>query len=531
MDRKAGFWWSPDSKRIAFTEVDTSKIPPFRIMHQGKQCVGSEAEEIHAYPFAGASNVTVSLGIVSVHSGDTTWMDLACGQNPDEEYLARVRWAHGKDHALLAQVLDRAHSRLKLLRFDPSTGKREVVLVEQHDTWVNLHDCFTPLGKERENFSGGFIWASEKTGFRHLYLHDRKGACLGPLTQGDWMVEQIAGVNETAGIIFFTGTLDGPLESHLYWVSLFPDWAFPLPAPSRLTQGKGRHVVILDHQLQRFVDVHDSVNSSPRVTLCSLQDGGVIAPLYEQSNVGQRFPPPEIVQVPIGSAILYGALYRPDAKLFGPPPYKTVVSVYGGPYVQTVCDSWINTVDMRAQFLRSQGFLVWKVRLIFYNFPGSVGSPNMIFTADGQQRHCEARNRVRGAGEAQAGGGGRGRSASRGGVAGERGPGPARGNWNIRMELRGVRGGHGNIQVPRNFQLRSLRGSGDGMGRIRLVLYGEVYGVASGEGEGIRSQLGDELRRQSQRKADAGPWDDRRKRAFSAHSQAGQRSNRGGEVL
>lgn len=364
MDRKTGFWWSPDSKWIAFTEVDSSEVPLFRIMHQGKPGVGSDAEEDHAYPFAGTSNVTVRLGVVPVLGGEVTWMDLTCGKHFDEEYLARVNWA--PENALLAQVLNRHHSQLKLLRFDARTGQREVILVEENETWVGLHDCFTPLDKGNDAFAGGFIWASDKTGFRHIYLHDRHGACLGPLTQGDWMVEQIAGVNENAGIVYFTGTVDGPLESHLYCVSLFPDWTLPLPTPRRLTHGKGRHTVILDHQLQRFVDVHDSVNSPPRVTLCLLHDGSVIIPLYEQSLGGpqfqSRFLPPEMVQVPASDGtVLYGALYRPDAERFGPPPYKTLISVYGGPCVQTVCDSWINTVDMRAQFLRNKGFLIWKV--------------------------------------------------------------------------------------------------------------------------------------------------------------------------
>ena len=95
MDRRNGYWWSPDSKCIAFTEVDSSEIPLYRIMHQGKSTIGSEAQEEHAYPFAGASNVKVRLGVVPVIGGPVTWMDLCCGENEDNEYLARVNWMHG----------------------------------------------------------------------------------------------------------------------------------------------------------------------------------------------------------------------------------------------------------------------------------------------------------------------------------------------------------------------------------------------------------------------------------------------------
>ncbi|KAH6770952.1 prolyl oligopeptidase family protein [Perilla frutescens var. hirtella] len=368
MDRKSGYWWSLDSKFIAFTEVDSSEMPLFRIMHLGKNTVGSDSQEDHAYPFAGSVNVKVRLGVISAAGGPVSWMDLLCGkedQAGNEEYLGRVSWMH--DNVLTAQVLNRKHTRLKILKFDIKTGQRKVILDEEHETWINLHDCFTPLDRVPSRSSGGFIWASEKTGFRHLYLHDIDGVCLGQITQGDWMVEQVSGVDEASGVVYFTGTLDGPLESHLYRTNLFPDSGNPLKVPVKLTQGNGKHMVVLDHQLQRFVDIHDSLGSPPKITVNSLVDGSLITSLYEQPVYVPRFKElqlefPEIIQVDSkDGATLYGALYKPDAARFGPPPYKTMIEVYGGPGVQLVCDSWINTVDMRAQYLRSKGILVWKM--------------------------------------------------------------------------------------------------------------------------------------------------------------------------
>ncbi|KAK9147260.1 hypothetical protein Scep_006017 [Stephania cephalantha] len=364
MDRKSGYWWSPDSKYIAFTRVDSSQVPPFRIMHHGKSSVGSDAWEDHAYPFAGALNVKVRLGVVSSSGGPVVWMDLFCGDESDgdEEYLARVNWM--PRNALSAQVLNRSHTRLKLLKFDIKTGRRNILLLEENEVWINLHECFTPLDKA---IPGGFVWSSEKTGYRHLYLHDMYGACLGPITEGEWIVEQIAGVNETAKLVYFTGTMDGDLGSNLYCTRLIPDKTQKLKAPKRLTHGKGKHAVVLDHQMQKFVDVHDSLDSPPRVYLCSLQDGSLLNPVYEPPPIIPRFErlqlmPPEIIQVSAkDGSVLYGVLYKPDAKRFGPPPYKTCISVYGGPGIQIVSDSWANSVDMRAQYLRSKGILVLKL--------------------------------------------------------------------------------------------------------------------------------------------------------------------------
>lgn len=369
MDRKSGYWWSLDSRFIAFTRVDATEVPLFRIMHQGKSSVGPEAQEDHPYPFAGASNVKVRLGVVPSAGGPTTWMNLECGgsnqMDGENEYLARVNWMYG--NGLIAQVVNRAQSKIKLIKFNIRTGQGKAILVEEQDTWINLHDCFAPLGRGLAKFSGGFIWASEKTGFRHLYLHDANGACLGAITEGDWMVEQVAGVNEAVGLIFFTGTLDGPLEHHLYSTQLVPDRTAPLPPPKRLTRGTGKHIVVLDHHLRTFVDIHDSLTSPPRVSVCSLNDGSIIRNLYEPPSTIPGLPrlqldPPEVVKIQANDGtILYGALYEPDKMKYGPPPYRTMVSVYGGPTVQSVFNSWINTVDMRAQYLRSKGILVWKV--------------------------------------------------------------------------------------------------------------------------------------------------------------------------
>ncbi|XP_058749634.1 uncharacterized protein LOC131622606 [Vicia villosa] len=369
MDRKTGYWWSLDSKYIAFTEVDYSEIPLFRIMHQGKSSAGPDAQEDHPYPFAGASNVKVRLGVVSVTGGSTTWMDLDCGGvkelDNEDEYLARVNWMHG--NILTAQIINRHQTKIKMVKFDIRTGQGRDILVEENKTWINIHDCFTPLDKGVTKFSGGFIWASEKSGFRHLYLHDANGTCLGPITEGEWMVEQIAGVNEATGLIYFTGTLDSPLESNLYCTKLFVDGTQPLQAPTRLTHGKGKHIVVLDHHMQTFVDIHDSLSCPPRVLLCSLEDGSIIMPLYEQPMPVPKFKklqlePPEIVEIETADGtILYGALYKPDVSRFGPPPYKTMINVYGGPSVQLVSNSWQNTVDLRAQYLRNKGILVWKL--------------------------------------------------------------------------------------------------------------------------------------------------------------------------
>jgi dipeptidyl aminopeptidase/acylaminoacyl peptidase len=198
MGRHEGFWWSPDGTRIAFTEVDERRIPVYRIMHQGKDALGAETpgggppHEDHRYPFAGQENAIVRLAVVEVATGELTWMNISVGgPGATYEYLARVKWLPSGQLVAVAQ--DRRQRQLDLIRFDTLTGVGSPFLHEAVRDWVNLHDIFHPLPAEHSHAPGGFVWASERTGFRHLFLHDKNGRPMRQLTDGEWLVDTLAG--------------------------------------------------------------------------------------------------------------------------------------------------------------------------------------------------------------------------------------------------------------------------------------------------------------------------------------------------
>jgi dipeptidyl-peptidase 4 len=350
MGRSHGFWWSPDGQWLAFTEVDETRIPAYRITHQGKDAVGQGAQEDHRYPFAGQPNARVRLGVVSVAGGETRWLDL----DNDDGYLARVDWC--PDGTLAVQWENRAQTELQLLRVDPRTGERTLLLCETSDVWINLHDLFRPLKVGKGELAGGFLWASERTGFRHLSVYTSQGRLVRQLTAGDWQVDGLAGVDEERGQLYFTGTLDTPLERHLYAVPLAGG------APRRLTASPGMHTVTLDHAGERFVDTHHALGTPPTVTLRSLTDGAALRVIFDRPDARAArlaFTPPELITVEAtDGAILHGAVYRPPAR-YGPGPHPAIVSVYGGPHAQRVTNGWNMTVNMREQYLREQGFLVF----------------------------------------------------------------------------------------------------------------------------------------------------------------------------
>lgn len=353
MGRHHGYWWSLDATRLAYTQVDERHIPAYRIEHQGKD---KPHHEDHGYPFAGKANAKVKLGIVDRDGGKTQWLDLNATNVTDggprqDLYLARVHWM--PDGTLIAEVENRDQSRLDLIRYD-AKGSGSLVLTEKSDTWINLNGGFKVLDEVEGDLAGGFVWMSERTGFAHLYAYDASGKEVRALTEGDWLVDSVVSIDQAKGIVYFTGTKDGPTERHLY--------AVPLAGGEvrKLTDTPGMHSAVIDSTHTKFIDRWSSLETPPKITVRKIDDGSVITEIEIDSDPRVEelgLAPPELVSFEHDGTTLHGAIYKPD----GDGPFPTVVSVYGGPHAQRVQNEWNATVDMRAQYLRSLGFLVFKL--------------------------------------------------------------------------------------------------------------------------------------------------------------------------
>src|SRR5210317_1813050 len=170
MSRMTGYWWSPDERFIAFTRVDES---PVETITRAEIYADNIKMVSQKYPYAGTDNVEISLAVQQIDSGERRWIDL--GDNKDI-YIARGQWLPSSD-AFTYQWQSRNQQQLELRRWNVADATQQTLLTETSHTWVNLNNDLSFIKGRNQ-----FVWASERDGFKHLYLYSNEGALVRQLT-------------------------------------------------------------------------------------------------------------------------------------------------------------------------------------------------------------------------------------------------------------------------------------------------------------------------------------------------------------
>ena len=356
------FLWSPDSRSIAYLQLDQSRVPTFPIVDFVP--VRNEVQW-QRYPKAGAPNSIVRLGVVSLDQDGTPGPERLQSFTPDDVYvLPQLGWTPDSRNVAF-QHLNRAQNELELRLLpvpsrpgDP-LGTPRTVLTERSSTWLNTFGTPRFLRDGRR-----FLWLSERDGFAHFYLCDLAGPCRA-VTQGPWMVDgrvSFGGsgpgyvLDEKSGFLYFTATEKDPRERHLYRVRLDGT------GRTRLTREDGTHRTVVSPDGRFYADTWSDLRTPPKAWVTS-QDGTKRWVLEENANppiLGFERGTLDLVEVKAkDGTTLYASLLKPAA--FDPlKRYPVILSVYGGPHAQTVTNSWEH-VSPFEHLLASHGFLVWSL--------------------------------------------------------------------------------------------------------------------------------------------------------------------------
>ncbi len=339
--RPHAYWWSPDSRRIAFLQSDVSAVPEFPLVDDG---VPYPKVKPTRYPKAGMPNPAVRVGVVDVLSRDLRWVDWTdAGSDP---LVVGLNWS-ADGQQLYCQIQDRRQSRLELFVMEVASGNRRRLVVESSPGWVEPSSDLLVLP------GGKVIWPSERTGFRHLYRLD-PGAEPVPITSGGWEVTAVAGYEPRTGQVLFTATRDSILEDHLYRVSAEGGTV------ERLTGEPGVHEVKVSPDGLGWLDTWSSLEVPPRAAVRDA-DGRLVRLVHEPRAEG-------LDRLNRGRAEFTSFAardgFRLEALLVFPPEFDPAVRhpvllhVYGGPQSPIVRNRWPGANGLWHRLLADHGIVI-----------------------------------------------------------------------------------------------------------------------------------------------------------------------------
>jgi dipeptidyl-peptidase-4 len=344
LDLPTAFWWSPDSKSIAYLQFDSTQEPVVPHEDVLKKRAVYEPER---YPQAGENNASVRLGVIAAGGGRTKWFDV--GDTRDSYLIARAGWMPGS-RSLYVLRFNRVQNHDELFAIDVESGDKSTIFRESDPHWINLHGDVRFLADGKR-----FLWTSERDGFRHIYLYSNDGKQVKQLTSGSWEVSAIDGVDEAAGRVYYTSSEPTPVERHLYSVGLDG------MEKRALTPEAGTHIISMGSTGAWYLDTYSSL-TSPSRTVLHTGDGKEVA-VYREADRTQadeyEILPTEIVQFKgADGTMLNGRLIKPAGYQQGK-KYPVIVTVYGGPAVGLPIHNAWSGVNLD-QVLAYKGYVVWQ---------------------------------------------------------------------------------------------------------------------------------------------------------------------------
>jgi dipeptidyl-peptidase-4 len=347
LEVRSNYFWSPDSKEIAFLQMDEKQVPTYPITDWIPTHPKVEQEK---YPKAGDPNPAVRLGVLPAKGGKPKWITLT---TDTDIYVPRFGWV--RDGILWAQVLNRAQDTLDLYFIDARSGHSRKVLSESSPgSWVNVNDVFRILKS-----GDRFLWSSWRDGHTHLYLYsfakqnplDSDAKLERQLEKGDYEVSSIEGVDDNS--VYFVANQGDYHRRNVFSVKLDgSDFR-------RLSQTDGWHGADFAEDGKHWLDRYSAVVTPPEWSLCTT--GGPCTKVWESRSVADYgLVPPKYLECKADDgSTLYGQLFLPPDSPAGKIPL--IVYVYGGPAAQLVTDAWEGTNGLFHQRLLRKGFAIFTV--------------------------------------------------------------------------------------------------------------------------------------------------------------------------
>ncbi|MEZ6134874.1 MAG: S9 family peptidase [Pirellulaceae bacterium] len=348
-----GFRWSPDGSQIAYWQFDTTGVPEMTMIDNTADRYPKLIT--FTYPKAGQQNSSCRIGVATLATGETSWVSLA--GDPREHYVARIEWApkhEGRSAELILQQLNRLQNTNRVLSWNSATHQTREIFVERDEAWVDVHDEMFWLADGRH-----FTWASERDGWRRIYLVDSRTGARNPVTPTNVDAIELVAIDDSSELAYVIASPENATQRYLYHVNLDGSgWQRLSP-----TSQPGTHAYRFSADKKFAVHTWSSLTRVPTIDLISLPDHQTIRVLEGNEKLAEHiakhctarasFQKVEIEEgVQLDSWVIQPAAMEPGKK------YPLLIYVYGEPAGTTVVDQWMGSSYEWYQMLAQQGYVV-----------------------------------------------------------------------------------------------------------------------------------------------------------------------------
>jgi len=329
--RYAAFWWSPDSRRIAFLRTDETDVPVFTLNRLDEPDGIHGKLEVTPYPKAGDPNPKVKMGIADVTNASIVWVKT---DYSIDQYLAWPFWK--PDGSKLAiQVLNRDQNDMKFILADVTTGDYTQIYSEKRKSWIDFYEDIYVMKN-----GSGFIVRSYRNDWENLYYHGWDGKLISQITNVQWRVNSIERVDEEAKTVYFTGTGEESTDNHFFRASL--DGKTML----QITNGPGTHSVLISPKGTWFIDTWNSITSPGAIVAYDGKGKPVREihrfeqPVFDASKNAR----PELLKIKTSDGLFnMPAIITYPVNFDESKKYPVVFTIYGGPDSKNVNNRWQGT--------------------------------------------------------------------------------------------------------------------------------------------------------------------------------------------
>ncbi|WP_460893450.1 S9 family peptidase [Rufibacter soli] len=335
-----GFRWSPDSKKIAFWQIDASDVKDY-FMFNLTDGVYSKVLPVE-YPSAGEAPSPYKIGVIDVAAGATKWMDIP--GDPRQNYVPRMEWAANANEVILQQ-LNRKQNESRLFLCNATSGKATNIHTEKDQAWIDVISTWD------SNYNNGgwdwlsngkeFLWASEKDGWRHLYRVSRDGKKESLITKGNYDVMSIVNVNEPEGYVYVMASPENATQKYLYRVKLNGKGKLERLSPA---SQPGTHQYTMSPNAKfafHSFSNHYTRHASESISLPDHKAlGGTSAVEQALAQFNKASSPVEFFKVKTSEGVEMDAWIVKPTNFDPKKKYPVVFQVYTEPAGQTVLDTY-----------------------------------------------------------------------------------------------------------------------------------------------------------------------------------------------